>query len=85
MCGSGMLWHFVSPGLLDILPLGPIVVALLMTGYYHALYEWPVGSTACNCSSEPIVYYPFGLLCQFLASAIYVGRRYLRQTQTTAG
>ena len=50
MCGSGMLWHFVSPGLLDILPFGPIMVALLMTGYYHALYEWPVGSTACNCS-----------------------------------
>ena len=35
MCGSGMLWHFVSPGLLDILPFGPIMVALLMTGYYH--------------------------------------------------
>ena len=27
-------------------------------------------------ASEPIVYYPFGPLCQFLASAIYVGRRY---------
>ena len=140
-----MLWHFVSPGLLDILPFGPIMVALLMTGYYHALHEWPVGSTAMQLlvigaitalvaigalvhatnyilalfacfvplfpicafvkkqpsrsleptlgslglavalvlqaaslqwASEPIVYYPFGLLCQFLASAIYVGRRY---------
>ena len=63
MCGSGMLWHFVSPGLLDILPLG-LVVALVLQA---ASLQWAL---------EPIVYYPFGLLCQFLASAIYVGRRY---------